>query len=427
MKVGLVSLHSFLKPGGVKTHVFGLYKEFQKKGIATKIIAPRRENYENYGKNVILLGTSFPFPFGGSQSDFAIHFNSEVIDETLNREKFDVLHFHNFSFPSSFQILEKSEALNILTFHANIEGSDFLKNFPIFLYVLKQIINWKIDGIIGVAPLSLEVFNDYKGPKVIIPNGVDIKRFNPKNHKIKKFQDEKINILFVGRIEKRKGLIYLLKAYKILEKKFHNIRLIIVGEGELKEDAKSWVKDNNLKEVYFEGEKVGKELASYFATSDIFCAPSIFGESFGIIILEAMASGLPVVAFANRGYKELLAGKRGEDPSTRAKLGAGLVPHRIKNSGAGFLVEPKDYQGLAKAMEILIQKEKLRKEIGKWGIAEAKKYSWPKISNQVLDFYKFCKKNRKEKNHFNLEEILNKITSDEKLGQIKKEDILKWF
>ena len=405
MRVGLVSLHSFLKPGGVKTHVFGLHKEFQKKGIATKIIAPRRENYENYGKNVILLGTSFPFPFGGSQSDFAIHFNSEVIDETLNREKFDVLHFHNFSFPSSFQILEKSEALNILTFHANIEGSDFLKNFPIFLYVLKQIINWKIDGIIGVAPLSLEVFKDYKGPKVIIPNGVDIKRFNPKNHKIKKFQDGKINILFVGRIEKRKGLIYLLKAYKILEKKFHNIRLIIVGEGELKEDAKSWVKDNNLKEVYFEGEKVGKELASYFATSDIFCAPSIFGESFGIIILEAMASGLPVVGFANRGYEEFLKGKKGED----------------------FLAKSRDYKALAKKMEILIQKEKLRKEIGKWGIAEAKKYSWPKISNQVLDFYKFCKKNRKEKNHFNLEEILKKITSDEELGQIKKEDILKWF
>lgn len=405
MKVGLVSLHSFLKPGGVKTHIFGLYREFQKKGIRTKIIAPRRETAENYGKNVILLGTSFSFPFGGSQSDLAIHFDSEVIDETLNREKFDVLHFHNFSFPSSFQILEKSEALNILTFHSNIDGSDFLKNFPFFLYILKQIINWKIDGIIGVAPLSLEVFKDYKGPKIIIPNGVDIKTFNPKNPKIKKFRDGKINILFVGRIEKRKGLIYLLKAYKILEKKFPNIRLIIIGEGELKEKAENWAKDNNLKEVYFEGEKTREELASYFATSDIFCAPSIFGESFGIIILEALASGLPVVAFANRGYRELISGKKGEE----------------------FLVKSKDYKGLAKKMEVLIQKEKLRKEIGKWGLEEAKKYSWAKISNQVLNFYKFCQKQRKERNQFNLEEILRKITSDENLGQIKKEDILKWF
>ncbi len=398
MKVGLVSLHSFLKPGGVKTHVFGLYKEFKKKGMKTKIIAPRRELDENYGKDVILLGTSFPFPFGGSQSDLAVHFDSEAIDDILEKEKFDVLHFHNFSFPSSFQILEKSEALNVLTFHSNIEGSGFLKNFPIFLYILKQVINWKIDGIIGVAPLSLEIFKDYKGPKIIIPNGVDVQRFNPKNPKIKKFKDGKINILFVGRIEKRKGLIYLLKAYKILEKKIQNIRLIIVGEGELKENAKSWAKENNLKEVYFEGEKTGKELASYFTTSDIFCAPSIFGESFGLIILEAMASGLPVVAFANRGYKELISGKKSED----------------------LLIKSRDYKGLAKKIEVLIRKEKLRKEIGKWGIVEAKKYSWTNISNKVLDFYKFCNKNKKERNHFDLEKIFKKITSDKDLGQIKR-------
>jgi phosphatidylinositol alpha-mannosyltransferase len=405
MKVGLVSLHSFLKPGGVKTHIFGLDKEFRKKGIKTKIIAPRRENYENYGKNVILLGTSFPLPFGGSQSDFAIHFNSEAIDETLKKEKFDVLHFHNFSFPASFQILEKSEALNILTFHANIEGSDFLKNFPIFLYILKQVVNWKIDGIIGVAPLALEVFKNYPGPKIIIPNGVDTKIFNPKNLKIKKFQDGKINILFVGRIEKRKGLIYLLRAYKILEKKFNNIRLIVVGEGELKEKAEEWTRDNHLKEVHFEGKKVGKELASYFATCDIFCAPSIFGESFGIIILEAMASGLPVVGFANRGYSEFLKGKKGED----------------------FLVVSRNYKNLAKKLEILIENKKLRKEVSKWGITEAKKYSWSKISSQVLDFYKFCKKNRKKRNNFDLEEILKEITSKEPLDKINKEDILSWF
>jgi len=391
VKVGLVSLHSFLKPGGVKTHIFGLDKEFQKRGIQTKIIAPRREINENYGRNVILLGTSFPLPFGGSQSDFAIHFNSEAIDETLKKEKFDVLHFHNFSFPASFQILEKSEALNILTFHSNIEGSDFLKNFPFFLDILKLIVDWKIDGIIGVAPSALEVFKNYPGPKIIIPNGVDTQLFKPENPKIKKFSDGKINILFVGRIEKRKGLIYLLKAYQILQKKLDNIRLIIVGEGELKEKAKNWAKDNNLKDVHFEGRKEGKELVSYFSTGDIFCAPSIFGESFGIIILEAMASGLPVVAFANRGYEDFLRGKKAEK----------------------FLAPSKDYKNLAKKLEILISNPKLRKEMGAWGVNEAKKYSWEKIAEKVLDFYKICKKNKKKRDTFDFEDIVKKVTSEE--------------
>ena len=67
MKIGLISFHSFSKPGGVKRHILGLYKEFKKRGIETKIIVPRRKRSENYGKNVILLGTSFPIKFSGSQ------------------------------------------------------------------------------------------------------------------------------------------------------------------------------------------------------------------------------------------------------------------------------------------------------------------------------------------------------------------------
>ena len=389
VKVGLVSLHSFLNPGGVKTHIFGLYKQFRKKGILTKIIVPRRQNNENYGKNVILLGTSFSFPFGGSQSDLSIHFNSEAIAETLKDEKFDVLHFHNFSFPASFQILEKSEALNILTFHSNIEGSEFLKNLPFLLDITKLIINWKIDGIIGVSPTALQIFDNFRGPKIIIPNGVDMQMFKPGNRKIKKFTDDKINILFVGRIEKRKGLIYLLRAYKILQKKLDNIRLIIIGEGELEERAKTWVKNNSLKEVHFEGKKEGKELASYFSTGNIFCAPSIFGESFGIIILEAMASGLPVVAFANQGYKDFLRGKK----------------------AGNFLVPPKDYRNLAKKLQILIERPELRKEMGEWGLKEAGRYSWEKIAERVLGFYKLCQKRRKKRNSFDFEDIIKETIS----------------
>lgn len=126
-----------------------------------------------------------------------------------------------------------------------------------------------------------------------------------------------------------------------------------------------------------------------------------------------MASGLPVVAFANQGYKDFLRGKKAEDPSTRAKLDAGPVPHRIEDSGAGFLVKPKDYRGLAKAIEILIEKPKLRKEMGEWGIKEAEKYSWEKIANRVLNFYKLCKKRRKKRNSLDLEDIIKETVSKE--------------
>jgi phosphatidylinositol alpha-mannosyltransferase len=375
LKVGLISFHSFLQPGGVKRHVLGLHQEFKKRGIQSKIIVPRRSRREYYGKDVILLGTSFPLKFSGSQSDLCINFNPLAINKILKKERFDVLHFHNFGFPSALQILERSIALNILTFHANIEGSNFLRNFPGLIYIFNKIAQWKIDGVIGVAPLNLKLFKYYKGPKVVIPNGIDLEEFNPRIPKIKKFLDGKINILFLGRIEERKGLIYLLRAFKILEKKFSNLRLIVVGEGPLKEDCQNWVEKNKLKSVIFEGEVEEKGVPSYYRSADIYCSPAIYGESFGIVLIEAMASGIPVVAFANKGYKAVLE----------------------KGKGKRFLVKPRDYKTLAKKLEVLIKNPHLRKEMGEWGIKEAKKYAWPKIADQVLTFYELCKRNKKEK------------------------------
>jgi len=383
-KIALISWHSFSEPGGVKSHIFGLYKEFKKRKIPSKIIVPRRKFDEDYGRDVILLGTSFSLPFGGGKSDLCVNFNVPAIEKVLSKEKFDILHFHNFGFPASFQILERSSGtLNILTFHSDIGRSEFLKEFPIFLYILERVVEAKIDGIIGVSPVALNVFAKCDLPKVVIPNGIDIEKFNLKVPKIKKFKDGKINILFVGRIEERKGLIYLLRAYKILQKKFKNLRLIIVGEGELKEDCEIFVKTNNLKEVYFVGKKTGKELVSYYATADIFCAPSIYGESFGIVLLEAMACQLPVVAFGNSGYKTLLVGKKGEK----------------------FLAKPRSWRDLARKLEILIKNKDLRKEFGKWGKEEAKKYDWSKITDQILDFYHFCQKEKKKKKELTLQDL----------------------
>ncbi|MBM3257623.1 MAG: glycosyltransferase family 4 protein [Candidatus Nealsonbacteria bacterium] len=372
MKIGLISYHSFLYPGGVKRHILGLHQEFKKRGIESKIITPRRSRKENYGKDVMLLGTSFPFNIGGTQGDFCLNFNPFAVKELLDKEKFDVLHFHNCGFPSTYQILEHSTALNILTFHANLEKNSFITSFPGFLYLFDRLVHRRIDGIIGAAPLCLEFFKNYKGPKTIIPNGIDLDEFNRKLPKLKKFADDKINILFLGRIEERKGLIYLLKALKILNKKYSNLRLIVVGDGNLKGFCQRWAKMNRLKNVAFEKMAQEKEVPYYYKTADIFCSPAIYGESFGIVLVEAMASGLPVVAFANQGYKGVLE----------------------KGKGERFLAEPKNYKELAEKLEMLIKDEILRKEMGEWGIEEAKKYAWPKMADQVLDFYRLCRKRK---------------------------------
>jgi len=399
MKIGLFTFHYFIQPGGVKKHVLGLAKELKKRAHKVKIIVPRRKRSENYGKDVILLGTSFPMDFSGTQADFDINFNPISIERTLKREKFNVLHFHNFGFPSVLQILISPSAantLNVLTFHASIEGSTFLKHFPSFLYLLNKICQWKIDGVIGVAPLVLDYLKYYKGPKRVIPNGIDIEEFNLNVPKIQKYCDGKTNLLFVGRIEERKGLIYLLQAFKILNKKFSNLRLIIVGDGPLEGDCKSYVKKNKLKEVVFEG-RIAGSIAPYYRTADVFISPALYRESFGLVLLEAMACGVPVVAFANQGYKELL-----------------------KNKSSGrFLTKPRNYRGLAQKIEKLVRNPDLRDKVSKKGIQEVKQYSWEKVTDQALGFYKVCRKYKstKKENNFSLEKTFKKLLT---------KDILDW-
>jgi len=377
MKVALISFHSFLEPGGVKIHVLNLAKEFEKRKVEFKIIVPRRKIKENYGKNVILLGTSFPLIWGGGASDLVFNFIPISIERCLIKEKFTILHFHNASFPSFFQILLSPlsfKTTNILTFHSDIERSNFLKKFPHFFEIFVNFCNLRLDGLIAVSKVALKYFENFKKPKVLIPNGVDLEAFNPKNKKIERFLDGKINLLFVGRIEERKGLIYLLKAFLILKRKYQNLRLIVVGDGPERENCEKFTKENNLKDVIFLG-NVEKDLPSLYATCDIFCAPSIFGESFGLVILEAMASGKPIVGFANEGYKELMKGTRGEK----------------------FLAKPRNFKELAEKIEILVKNKKLREEMGKWGEREAKKYSWGKITDKILEFYQLCKIETKNK------------------------------
>jgi phosphatidylinositol alpha-mannosyltransferase len=379
MKIALISLHSFYNPGGVKRHILGLHDEFGKLGVESKIIAPRRAAGERYGKDVILLGTSFMFPFGGSLSDLSVNFNPLAIGEVLKREKFDVLHFHNFGLPASLQFLvnpSAADALNILTFHSSMEGSQVYKNFPEFFYPIKKIVDWKIDGIIGVAPFILsKYFDDFPRKKAYIPNGIDLEQFNPSVRPVKSIAKKNtVKILFLGRLDKRKGLIYLLYAYRALAKQFSNIELIIVGNGPERARCKNYVKKHRLPRVNFLGAVDEKKAPSFYRSSDIYCSPATSGESFGIVLVEAMAVGLPVAAFANEGYVQV--------------LGKGL--------GKKFLAKPKNWRELASKLALLIKNRELRKEAGRWGIEEAKNYGWPEIAARILEFYQACSQDRQK-------------------------------
>ena len=375
MKIALISSHSFANPGGVKNHVLGLHHEFSRRGIASKIIAPRRDGNENYGRNVILLGTSFAVPFGGASGDLAVNFDPFAIQDVLKREKFDILHFHNFVLPSALEFLMApgaAKTLNILTYHSSMEESRLYRELPGIFYPIKKIIEWRIDGIIGVAPFILDkYFNDFRGPKVHIPNGVDTGIFNPEGKKAAAIaNDNNTRILFLGRLDKRKGLMYLLYAWRVLAPKAKNISLYIAGDGPERSRCRDFVRKNGLPNVHFLGAVKEKDAPAYYRSCNIFCSPAVGGESFGIVLIEAMASGLPVVAFANEGYRQVL------------------------NHGPGkeFAVRPKNWRGLAKKIGQLAENPDTRQQLKIWGVKESQNYSWPNIAGRILQFYAECAK-----------------------------------
>src|SRR3989344_5641178 len=235
-----ISSSSFQNPGGIKSHILNLHHEFEKRNISSKIIVPKRSHSESgakYSKNVLLVGTAFPISFNASQADLSLYFNLLSLGKILRRERFDILHFHNLPFPSILEILSFSNATHILTLHFNPDGSDLLKNLPWFPAMVTKILNWKIQGVIAVSQIAMEIAKGYRGPKRIIPNGVNTDLFGPGP-----FKQEPDTILFVGRLEERKGLLFLLRAFLVLQKKHPKIRLLVLGEGKERETCERFIR-----------------------------------------------------------------------------------------------------------------------------------------------------------------------------------------
>jgi phosphatidylinositol alpha-mannosyltransferase len=180
-KIGLVCAHSFARPGGVQRHVVSLYEQFRMRGLEVKIIAPgsaRPKGIEE--REVICLGKSFAVPGNGSKTNMNFSFKPRAIERVLEREQFDILHFHNMDVGLlTWQVLRASRSTNILTFHGALDGSRMMRWFPWLKEIGRMVYEPKIDGAIGVSGVAFEILKNFSGPKVIIPNGVDLQRFSP--------------------------------------------------------------------------------------------------------------------------------------------------------------------------------------------------------------------------------------------------------
>lgn len=366
MKIALVSPYDYAYPGGVNNHIASLEEHFTWMGHEVKIIAPSSRPEKASG-SAIIIGKPVPIRASGSVVRSPVSpmlMFSDRIKKILEQEKFDVVHIHEPMMPAlAVSVLHHcSNVVIVGTFHASRSNS---WGYTIWKPLLKK---WmaKLDGKIAVSKAARDFVSRYfPGDYVIIPNGIDINRFSDKAPPVEQYRDGKLNILFVGRLEKRKGFKYLLGAYERVKKQFPQCRLIVVSPaGRLCKKYQKIAARRKLKDIVFDDGVSHEELPRYYNTADIFCSPAIGWESFGMVLLEAMATGKPIVASDIPGY-------------------AGLVTNGVE----GLLVKPGDEKAFSGALLQLLQNKSMREAMGEKGKLKAKDYSWEVVARRVMSYY----------------------------------------
>jgi phosphatidylinositol alpha-mannosyltransferase len=370
MKIGIVSEYYYPLLGGITEHVHFFSKECARLGHEVTLITSnpviKGLRTEDFGLRtdveIIRLGHGIPYYSNGSFANITIGFGiKRKMKEILKSKKFDILHVHSPSVPVLPIIAHvTSTGPTVGTFHTYFEWNPL---YFIYRNVAQDAIE-NLDGRIAVSRLCVESLQKYfTADFTIIPNGVDIEYFSTPLGKLKKFNDGKINILFLARLDPRNGLECLIKAFSIVHKKHKNTRLIVVGDGPLKWYFKTLVDHTIENDVHFEGFANGLR-PDYFALSDIFCFP-VQKASFGITILEAMAAARPIVCSDLPAFHDILGG-----------------------GGACRYIDPYEEHDLAGKLMELIENESLRKSLGLKGKEKVERYSWKNITKEVLDYYK---------------------------------------
>ncbi|PPD58720.1 glycosyltransferase family 4 protein [Dehalogenimonas etheniformans] len=369
MKIALVAPYDFAYPGGVANHVTSLEKQLTAFGHQVKIIAPTSRPISQFGSRFIHIGTPRPIPGSGSVARITLSVRlANKIKAVLAKEQFDVVHLHEpFMIMLCSAILRFSNTVNIGTFHSFEAKPGYNFAWPISRWMLNRR-SKKLQGHIAVSKAAESFHSKFvKADYTIIPNGIDLSHFQPSVEPMYQYRDGKTNIVFVGRLEKRKGVNYLIDAFKRVHKEHPETRLLVVGPGtRLRPKYEKMVRRAHLEDsVVFTGGVSYADLPRYYQTADICCAPATGRESFGIVLLEAMALGKPLVVSNIPGY-------------------ACVVNHEKE----GLLVKPSSAHHLADGICRLIEDKALRDQLGRQGLVTVQEYSWEKVARRVEQYYR---------------------------------------
>lgn len=376
LKIGFVFDDSLDSSDGVAQYVKTLGLWLSSQGHEVRYLVGETKMSSWGGGRVYSLAKNFKVRFNGNNLTIPGPANKARIKEVLASENFDVLHvqvpYSPFLAARIIKLAPPSTAV-IGTFH--IYPSGFLSRFGSRLLKIWLRRSLRMfSSVVSVSTAAQEFAASAYGIKShIVPNLVDLKAFknNAKNHQN--------TIVFLGRLVERKGCLELIKAFAALKQNIPSARLIIGGKGPQADKLQKYVVANKIADVEFKGFIAEEEKPAFFAQGAIACLPSLYGECFGIVLIEAMAAGAGVVL-------------GGDNPGYRSVLG----------EQEELLINPRNTAEFSRRLEKLLTDQQAAKNLHDWGSKAVKQYDVNVVGAQVLEVYSssIALKNKNEHNNF---------------------------
>jgi phosphatidylinositol alpha-mannosyltransferase len=360
MRIGMVCPYSFDVPGGVQSHVLQLAEVMRGRGHTVSVLAPSSPHV-GLPDYVVSAGKAVPIPYNGSIA--RLQFSPMVhgkVRRWLADGDFDVLHLHEPNAPSlSMWALRVAEGPIVATFHTSTTKSLTLTVVRGLLRPLHE----KIVGRIAVSDLARRWQMEALGSDAVeIPNGVDVAAFAGAPQ-LDGYPRPGKTVLFLGRYdEPRKGMTVLLDALPKLVQHFPDVEVLVVGRGDEYEvrDAAGGL----VRHLRFLGQVDDAGKASALRSADVYCAPNIGGESFGIVLVEAMAAGTAVVASDLHAFRRVL-----------------------RDGAAGRLMPVGDGAALADGLIDVLRDDAARRRYTDEGRRAVGRYDWSVVADQIVRVY----------------------------------------
>lgn len=356
MRIGIVCPYSLEVPGGVQLHVRDLAEALIAMGHEVSVLAPADEDQDLPGY-VVSAGRALAVPYNGSVARLSFGpLSGARVRRWLHQGKFDVLHVHEPTAPNlSLLAVMSADCPVVATFHTAMTRSHILSAGR----KVAQLVLERITARIAVSALARRVQVEHlDGGAVEIPNGVAVAKFA--NASPLDLPGEWVG--FLGRFtEPRKGFDVLVRALETVMPRRPQLRLLLAGPSELDEVALPEVVASR---VEFLGQVSELDKARMLRTVDLYVAPNTGGESFGMILTEAMAAGAPVIASDLDAFRRVLDGGK-----------------------AGVLFPVGDSDTLAATILDLLGDKPRRDELAQAARRAVAAYDWPVVAQQVLEVY----------------------------------------